>query len=141
AVLEGGEIDGNVQEGLLLDWCSNLVVEDTAGILRLSHLAVRHYLENRKEGVGESFRAGVAHLQAAPPCLHFATSPLYGAMGPGGCDMLQVKSVTVTKEFHVYVTEHWTMHCRPAPQTEELLALMDAFASKPGIKRANTFST
>ena len=47
SVRPDGTVAAMIQEGLILEFCSNLLVEDTVGVIRLPHLSVRHYLEQR----------------------------------------------------------------------------------------------
>lgn len=124
AVREDGTFASGIQEGLVLDLCSNLLVEDTTGAVRLAHLSVRHFLEDRTP---PDFIPEHSHLQAALTCLYFLKSPYYKEFGSGQTETLKPKNtdVILTRGFHTYVAQHWSRHCRVAKKEESLQALMN----------------
>ncbi|KAM0259207.1 hypothetical protein ACHAQJ_003412 [Trichoderma viride] len=132
-----GTVAPGIQEGLVLEFCSNLLIEDSVGIVRLPHLSVRHYLEKRDP---PDFDHELAHLQAALTCLYFANSPHYHEIGQSQSDMFQQGNVTLTKGFYTYVTSYWTRHCREARKTDEVDHLMATFAGNSKMRRTRTFS-
>lgn len=125
SVRPDGNVVESVQEGLLMDFCSNFLIEDAVGNVRLAHLSVRHYLEARTP---PDFDAELAHLQAALSCLYFANSPKYHEIGASSTDAFQQGNVILTKSFREYVQANWTLHCRQAKKTVEINALMDQFS-------------
>ncbi|KAK2596014.1 hypothetical protein N8I77_013525 [Diaporthe amygdali] len=127
SVRPDGTVADGIQEGLVMDFCSNFLVEDAVGNVRLAHLSVRHYLERRTP---PDFDAELAHLQAALTCLYFANSPKYHEIGASSADTFQDGNVVLTKTFHKYVQANWTRHCREAKKSTEMSALMDKFALK-----------
>lgn len=127
SVESDGSSASSVQEGLLLEFCSNLLIEDSRGIIRLPHLSVRHYLEGRKPSM---FDQELTHLQAALSCLYFANSPRYHEIGQSQNDVFQHGNVTLTRSFYSYVKLYWALHCRQAKKTEDFGHLMDTFSEQ-----------
>lgn len=125
SVRPDGTVADSIQEGLLMEFCSNFLIEDAIGNVRLAHLSVRHYLEGRTP---PDFDAEVTHLQAALTCLYFANSPKYHEIGSSSADTFQHGNVVLTKSFHKYVQANWSRHCREAKKSTEMSALMDKFA-------------
>lgn len=132
-----GNVVESVQEGLVMDFCSNFIIEDAVGNVRLAHLSVRHYLESR---IPPDFDAELAHLQAALSCLYFANSPKYHEIGASSTDAFQQGNVILTKSFREYVQANWTLHCRQAKKTAEINALMDQFSQKLVSQKATASS-
>ncbi|KAK4169610.1 hypothetical protein QBC43DRAFT_36933 [Cladorrhinum sp. PSN259] len=133
-----GSVAPGVQEGLILEFCSNLLMEDTAGVVRFPHLSVRHYLEDR---IPTEFDQRLAHLQAALTCLYFANSLQFDTFGHSRSGVLQQGNVTLTKTFHAYVSTYWPRHCQETQKTEDLDRLIESFTAKSTkLRRARTFS-
>jgi len=138
SVREDGSVTPGVQEGLILEFCSNLLIEDAAGVVRFPHLSVRHYLEHRTP---PEFDQRLAHLQAARTCLYFANSLQFDIFGHNRSGVLQQGNVTLTKTFHAYVSIYWPRHCQETQRTEDLDRLIESFTTKSTkIRRARTFS-
>jgi hypothetical protein len=74
-VTSSGTLDANItnSEKVLPEVCSNLLTEDSSGLIRVSHISVKEYLQQRKsspENIKE-FKAPNCHAQAALSCLFF----------------------------------------------------------------------
>ena len=135
SVRPDGTVAESIQEGLVMEFCSNLLIEDAIGNIRLTHLSVRHYLEAREP---PDFDAQLAHLQAALTCLYFANSPKYHEIANNPADTFQHGNVVLTKSFHMYVQANWTRHCREAKKSTEMSELMDKFARRLTSQRKNS---
>ena len=127
---ENGLPTRGVHEGDLLEFCSNLLVEDSTGIMQLAHLSVRNYLEARQP---PDFAPEMAHMEAALTSLYFMRSPSYDERGFEGSDVIQQGRVALTRGFYDYVSTYWSSHCRKAPGSQavrETLGLRDAPPSR-----------
>ncbi|KAI0967821.1 hypothetical protein F4678DRAFT_465083 [Xylaria arbuscula] len=127
----------SVEEGLILEFCSNLIIEDTVGIIRFPHLSVRHYLEARNP---PDFNLELAHLQASLTCLYFANSPHFHEIEQSRGELVQHGNVTLTKSFYSYVSAYWPRHCRQARRNDEVNRLLDSFAAKSKLRQTRSFS-
>ncbi|RYP46432.1 hypothetical protein DL768_007344 [Monosporascus sp. mg162] len=137
SVRQHERVVSSVQEGLILEFCSNLLIEDTVGVVRFPHLSVRHYLEGR---IPPDFDKELAHLQAALTCLYFANSPHFHEIGQSQNELVQQGNVTLTKSFYSYVSAYWSNHCRQARRTEEVDRLIESFPAMSKLRRTRTFS-
>ena len=126
SVTSDGNIADGLQEDLIAELCSNLLIEDTTGIVRLAHLSVRHYLEAR---IPPDFEHDQAHLQAALTCLYLRKSPIFVEVSFKRSDRIQFGNVTLTKDFYTYVSSNWSRHCREAPR-DRIQALMASLLTK-----------
>ncbi|KAI8964746.1 hypothetical protein F5Y11DRAFT_363396 [Daldinia sp. FL1419] len=97
-----------IQGGLILAFCSNLLVEDTTGIIRLQHLSVRDYLENRRKS---NFSIELVHLQAAFTCFYFTESYRGEALQQYQENSSGQGNTTSSKSFERYVHTYWPRHC------------------------------
>ncbi|KFA81112.1 hypothetical protein S40288_01013 [Stachybotrys chartarum IBT 40288] len=84
------------QEGDLLEFCSNLLVEDSTGIMQLAHGSVRHYLETR---LPPDFVLENAHMQAALTSLYFKRSASYDGLLFSTSLVIQQGNFALTKGF------------------------------------------
>lgn len=137
SIRSDGSVASSVQEELVLEFCSNLLVEDTSGIVRLAHLSVRNYLEDRKP---PEFERHLNHRQAALTCLYFANSPRFREMSNSEVETLQEGNVKSTKGFYSYVASNWHKHCRLVAgevEDEEIERLMEGFIDLPEFKEFN----
>ncbi|MBE3049369.1 ankyrin repeat domain-containing protein [Candidatus Bathyarchaeota archaeon] len=115
---QDGSPTRGVQEGDLLEFCSNLLVEDSTGIMQLAHLSVRNYLEARKP---PDFVSEMAHMEAALTSLYFMRSPSYDELKSKGSGVIQQGSVALTRGFYEYVATYWSSHCRKAPESHAVM--------------------
>ncbi|KAJ8125064.1 hypothetical protein O1611_g8576 [Lasiodiplodia mahajangana] len=129
SIRQHGRITSTVQEGRILEFCSNLLIEDAVGIVRFPHLSVQHYLETK---VSSDFNAGLAHLRVSRTCLYFANSSQFHEIRQSNNQFIQKGHVTLTKTFFLYVSAYWPRHCRQASKTEELNRLIKSFTVKSG---------
>lgn len=92
---ESGEVDRYEKD--ILDYFSNFLVKTERRLLRLAHLSVRQFLEDRK---ADDFAKPRQHLRLATDfCLLLKVMSFGEAISP----------IATT-----YVTDHWWIHCRDA---------------------------
>ena len=114
ALKPDGTVRTGVQEGIILDLCSNLIIEDSLGFVRFAHLSVRHYLERK---MPPDFSAAEAHKEAALACARSLLSP--------NLPSLELATVTLTRSFHLYVRYNWCQHFRRAPKSQHMNDLIN----------------
>lgn len=116
-----------IQESTIMEFCSNLIVEDSVGLVRFGHLSVRHYLEHR---IPPDFDKDLAHLQAALTCMSFMKYHGYDGIENGARELIPGLhgDISLTRSFHAYIRHHWSRHCREAaeakntPEKEQLIS-------------------
>ncbi|KAJ4391151.1 hypothetical protein N0V93_004767 [Gnomoniopsis smithogilvyi] len=122
SVRDDGSLAPGIEEGLLMDFCSNLLIEDSAGAVQIAHLSVRHYLEAREFS---DFVPEAAHHQAALTCLYFLTSSHVKEFSKP-----KNTNATLTEGFEVYMAHYWSRHCRVAKKNEVLRDLVVSLPAK-----------
>lgn len=123
-----GSPTSGIQEGQLLEFCSNLLIEDSSSFMRLAHLSVREYLET---SVPTDFSPERAHEGAALTSLFFKGSSTYEKFGREGAGITQESTVTLTRGFYDYVTTYWSDHCRQAPHSQEVRLMLETVNNHP----------
>lgn len=123
SVQNDGTLASGMQEGLIMEFCSNLLIEDTTGSARIAHLSVRHYLEAR---ASSDFVPEVTHHRVALTCLNLLTSSHFENREQGStkADEPGITLVTLTGTLKVYIARHWSRHCREAKKDDILQRLV-----------------
>ncbi|TVY27656.1 E3 ubiquitin-protein ligase [Lachnellula hyalina] len=114
SIKKDGTLMKNIQGGMILDFCSNLLLEGSGGIVRFAHLSVKHYVE-RKEP--PDYSALESHAQAATSCLFLKNSPQYHEITTSTLELSYRAHGSVGKSFSNYVKTYWARHCREAKQS------------------------
>ncbi|TVY15851.1 E3 ubiquitin-protein ligase MIB1 [Lachnellula arida] len=111
---EDGTLMKNIQGGMILSFCSNLLLEGSGGIVRFAHLSVKHYLERKEPPDYSSLES---HAQAAANCLLLKNSPQHHEITTSTLELSYLTHVSVGKSFSSYVKTYWARHCREAKQS------------------------
>ncbi|KAE8448954.1 hypothetical protein EG329_008750 [Mollisiaceae sp. DMI_Dod_QoI] len=93
----------------LLRMCSNFIVANNSGVLRLAHLTVRPYLESRETN-GNPFLSSSANLRAAMICLRFLNPDEEDPSLRKLCE----KDQTASHKVRTYSNKYWTLHSKDA---------------------------
>jgi len=105
----------------LLDYCSNLIVEDKAlDIFRFAHLSVREYLETR-----DDFTPSDTHAVAAEICLTSITKARIGARDR----MTPPSAEQSLNGIFEYATMFWPVHCGFSGQKRKVPPLAPPISS------------
>ena len=100
----------SVSEEMLLGYCSNLIIKDSSGVVRLSHISVKHFFEEDRV---DEFSPGEQHRQALSTCMAIhSTRPNFELW------------LTELPDFEGYCFFHWPMHyesCSISPLRPGLL--------------------
>jgi hypothetical protein len=118
-----GSLMKNIQEGMILLFCSNFLLEGSGGIVRFAHLSVKHYLERKEPPDYSSLEA---HTQAATMCLFFRNSPHYHEITSSTLELSYRVNSSLAKSFSSYVKTYWARHCREAKQNAEVIEHEDS---------------
>ncbi|TVY39500.1 putative ankyrin repeat protein [Lachnellula occidentalis] len=113
AIKEDGTLMKNIQGGMILEFCSNLLLEGSGGIVRFAHLSVKHYLERKEPPDYSSLES---HAQAATSCLFLKNSPQHHEVTTSTLELSYRAHISVGKSFSSYVKTYWARHCREATQ-------------------------
>lgn len=119
---QDGSASRGAQEGELLEFCSNLLVQDSTGIMQVAHLSVREYLERR---MPPEFALKTAHAEAALTSLYFKQSRNCIKELFRGSAVIQQGHVALTKGFYEYVEANWARHCQQASDDPLVKAMLD----------------
>ncbi|KAI9932609.1 hypothetical protein MW887_008856 [Aspergillus wentii] len=124
SVQPDGSIDMTIQLEVILDYCSNFLVKEPSGIIKLAHLSVRQFFERMPE-----FAPPQQHLRVASYCLQVVQSlsvegdiQLHRSQRPGTRDFSRLRSSLVIPKALVdlkavdtatiYSYLYWSAHCR-----------------------------
>ena len=102
AIRDDGVVDSEVDNGFVLDVCSNFVTIDTANEIQFVHASVREFLEALTIDDLKVYSKSSVHTQAAKTCLTYLTSSMF----------LSASGVDLDTGFSEYVRNHWARHCK-----------------------------
>lgn len=124
-----GTMDDDVTPELILEYCSNFIVQTSAGSIKLAHLSVRQFFEERKSA---EFSASRQHLQVSMTCMILVRS-LFIEDTADETEFFQselqylprlrsklIRSGGGVSALNNYPYLHWSIHCRAAFQTIEV---------------------
>lgn len=107
----------------LLDYCSNLILEDkSVGTFRFAHLSVREYLEGKRT----DYTLVDTHAVAAEICLACISKRRPGTRGTTAGQ----KSERSPDAMHEYATIFWPVHCQLSGEkrtSSQLASLISSF--------------
>lgn len=124
------QADGSLklqQGATILAFCSNFLVEGSAGTVRFAHVSVKQYLERR---IPPEYTALEAHTQAAMTCLLFLKSPKSHEIGSNTLEITYDASSSQNKDFSTYIQSYWSRHCREARQTAKIRELEESISKE-----------
>ena len=101
AIRDDGVVDSEVDNGFVLDVCSNFVTIDTANIIQFVHASVREFLEALTIDDLKVYSKSSVHTQAAKTCLAYLTSSMF----------LSASRIDLETGFPEYVRHFWALHC------------------------------
>jgi hypothetical protein len=114
-------------EAILLERCSNLIVKDSSGYLRLAHLSVKHFFEDH---LTADFAPRLQHSQAALCSLLVVAkfrqgSESFATLLSTSEDNEYDREVG-RKSFALYCRLHWAQHYSLSDRNPSLRVLLDA---------------
>jgi hypothetical protein len=131
--------DGTEDEDITVDdilaYCSNFLVRVSGDVIKLAHLSVRQFFEERKS---VEFSPPQQHLQIAIACLQRVHSRADGEGAVGSVfDLLDLLVPQAHKKlgggigdglasFNHYTYSYWSMHCRASSKCDELTKLLES---------------
>lgn len=118
SIQANGSFTKNIQSGMILDFCSNFLIEGSGGVVRFAHLSVKHYLEKKEPPDYSSLET---HAQAATTCLFFKNSPHFDEITTSTLELSYRANSSLAKSFSSYVRTYWARHCREAKQSAEVI--------------------
>ena len=113
-------------EKILLERCSNLIVEDSSGYVRLAHLSVKHFFE---DWLKANFAPRSQHSQAALSSLlvvvNFRESKEKFGNLQTDAEINEYDRQIDRDSFVLYCRTHWADHYRLSERSSDLKALLD----------------
>ena len=133
AIRDDGVLDSEVDNGFVLDVCSNFVTIDTANEIQFVHASVREFLEDLTIDDLKVYSKSSVHIQAAKTCLIYLTSSMF----------LSAPEVDLDTGFSEYVRHLWAHHCKSCEDNRKVdkvlwksfLSFMSLKEIHPGFRR------
>ncbi|KAH7109298.1 hypothetical protein B0J11DRAFT_238031 [Dendryphion nanum] len=136
ALQPDGTIDEDITSDDILAYCSNFLVQTSGKVVKLAHLSVRQFFEERKL---EEFSGPQQHLCVAIASLqrvHSRTASqgaeitsvfdFISLFRPQGHEEVMMDLDDGLGTYNYYTDNFWSMHCRAASPSEELSVLLDS---------------
>lgn len=134
SILPDGTKDKDLKVEDILDLCSNFIVRVSESRIRLAHLSVRQFFEEKH---AVEYARPLQHLQVAMTCMHVVYSFFIESDADKSDtkqssfqDFPRLRSKLVddgkaANAFNIYSYLHWSIHCRLADHSTELCNLLD----------------
>ncbi|TVY81859.1 Ankyrin-3 [Lachnellula suecica] len=120
---------------MILKFCSNFLIEGSGGIVRFSHLSVKHYLEGKQP---PEYSLLESHVQVATSCLNFMKSPEYHEPPVTTLELSYSTKLALVRNLSSYAEAYWPRHCRQAKHNAKMVEVDESSGNDHQSRRSSS---